>query len=149
MTPQEHNDLLDEVIEQLEAAREGEYSRDILDGYWNKGMDRAIEVIKKWKTTLEPDTSTTLDTSLEARLRYAEADVIRLHRENCDLRAKYEWINDPEPEKVDAWAIMLMSAAAKSGDPRVIKLAAQLANVQPCEKCGYIHYHCQCEIPNA
>lgn len=41
-------------------------------------------------------------------------------------------------------AVVLMSAAAKSGDPGAISLAAQLAGAAPCEKCNYVRLHCRC-----
>jgi len=45
----------------------------------------------------------------------------------------------PEKLKLD-----LLSAASKSGDPRVIELAAQLAGVEACSSCGYVHNRCRC-----
>lgn len=46
------------------------------------------------------------------------------------------------------WAVMLMGAAAKSGHAGTIRLAAQLAGAEPCDKCGYVWNHCKC-APNA
>lgn len=43
-----------------------------------------------------------------------------------------------------AFASVLMDAAAKSGDEGAIRLAAQLAGVAPCAKCGFVNYHCRC-----
>lgn len=45
---------------------------------------------------------------------------------------------------INAFAISLLSAAAKSGDAGAIKLAAQLADVAPCEQCGFVNYRCRC-----
>ena len=42
-------------------------------------------------------------------------------------------------------AIELMAAASRSGDEGAIRLAAQLADVAPCEKCGFIRSHCRCD----
>lgn len=61
-----------------------------------------------------------------------------------DLRAA---LAQPEPDPNQAAAIVLMSAAAKSGDPRAIELAAILANAAPCEKCGYVWHKCRCAQP--
>ena len=41
----------------------------------------------------------------------------------------------------------LFDAAAKSGNPKSIELAAQLSGVPPCEKCGYVIQHCRCPQP--
>ena len=46
-----------------------------------------------------------------------------------------------------ATALVLLSAAAKSGNPDAILLAAQLAEAAPCKTCGYVHFHCRCGIP--
>ena len=46
-----------------------------------------------------------------------------------------------------ATALVLLSAASKSGDPGAILLAAQLAEAAPCETCGYVNFHCRCGIP--
>ena len=43
-----------------------------------------------------------------------------------------------------ATALVLLSAASKSGDPGAILLAAQLAEAAPCKTCGYVHFHCRC-----
>ena len=43
----------------------------------------------------------------------------------------------------------LFDAAAKSGNPKSIELAAQLSGVPPCEKCGYVIQHCRCPQPAA
>lgn len=42
------------------------------------------------------------------------------------------------------FASLLLSAAAQSGDENTIKLAMQLAGCAPCEKCGYVNFHCKC-----
>lgn len=41
-------------------------------------------------------------------------------------------------------ATILLSAAAQSGNEGAIRLAAQLANAQPCPKCQFIWTHCRC-----
>ena len=43
-----------------------------------------------------------------------------------------------------AFAMVLLSAAAKSGHAGTLELAAQLANVAPCEKCRFVWYACRC-----
>ena len=43
------------------------------------------------------------------------------------------------------FAVALMSAAAKSGGAGAIRLAAQLAGAEPCERCGFVWNHCKCE----
>lgn len=48
------------------------------------------------------------------------------------------------------YAKLFMSAAMKSGNEGAIRLAAQLANAQPCEKCDFIWNKCRCTPkPNA
>lgn len=42
-------------------------------------------------------------------------------------------------------ALVLMQAAAKSGDPGSISLAAQLAGAAPCKDCGYVNFKCRCQ----
>lgn len=41
-------------------------------------------------------------------------------------------------------ALVLLSAAAKSGDPGAISLAAQLAGAAPCKDCGFVNFKCRC-----
>ena len=43
-----------------------------------------------------------------------------------------------------AFALTLLSEAAKSGHAGTMKLAAQLAGVPACEGCGYVKQHCRC-----
>lgn len=38
-------------------------------------------------------------------------------------------------------ARLFLAAALKSGNDGAIRLAAQLAGVKPCEKCGYVWNH--------
>ena len=47
-----------------------------------------------------------------------------------------------------ATALVLLSAASKSGDPGAISLAAQLAGAAPCGACGFVNYRCRCEAAN-
>ena len=55
---------------------------------------------------------------------------------------------NPEPEPFDrTTATVLLSAAAKSGDPGAIGLAAQLAGVPPCDGCGFVRNKCRCPQP--
>ena len=51
----------------------------------------------------------------------------------------------PQPNNYDA--VCMLSAASKSGDRGTVLLAAQLAGVAPCEKCGYVNSHCRCTEP--
>lgn len=51
---------------------------------------------------------------------------------------------DVPPKPDNTFARVLLDAAAKSGDPGAIRLAMQLGGVAPCEKCMFVHYHCQC-----
>jgi hypothetical protein len=61
-----------------------------------------------------------LDMSLEARLADAEADVLRLHKDKCDLLMKYEWCIKPADhigdaaEKVDADSVPVAIYQARS-----------------------------------
>lgn len=48
-------------------------------------------------------------------------------------------------EPVNYLAVVFLSAAAKSGHEGTIRLAAQLAGVQPCKKCGFVWNHCRCK----
>lgn len=50
--------------------------------------------------------------------------------------------DERKPDK--AFALMLLDAAAKSGDPAAIALAAQLAAAAPCKTCGFVNYRCRC-----
>lgn len=56
---------------------------------------------------------------------------------------------DPDAAPDKTFALLLMEAAAKSGDEGAIKLAAQLAGAGPCEKCGFVNYHCRCMTNDA
>jgi hypothetical protein len=49
-----------------------------------------------------------------------------------------------ETPRNTVFARILMDAAAKSGDPNAISLAAQLGGIAPCDKCGFVNYHCKC-----
>jgi hypothetical protein len=67
-------------------------------------------------------------------------------KQDDDSSAPVErWVR-PEPDFV--YALILLSAASKSRDEGALRLAAQLANAEPCGKCGYIWNHCRC-VPNA
>ncbi len=46
-------------------------------------------------------------------------------------------------------AIILLSAAARSGDPGAIALAAQLAGAPPCPVCNYVRFACRCKATAA
>lgn len=52
-----------------------------------------------------------------------------------------------QPDKT--FALLLMGAAAKSGDSNAIALAAQLAGAAPCEACGFVNWHCRCKQKTA
>ncbi len=49
----------------------------------------------------------------------------------------------------NAFACTLLSVAARTGDAGSIRLAAQLADAQPCPDCDFIWTHCRCVTPNA
>jgi hypothetical protein len=67
-----------------------------------------------------------------------------------DALRKYGWrdsapsVEQDERGGTKTFATLLMSAAAKSGDPKAIELAAHLAGVPPCAACGFVNYHCRC-----
>jgi hypothetical protein len=50
----------------------------------------------------------------------------------------------PRAPKYDASDIVLLAAAASTGAPGAITLAAQITGQQPCEKCGYVAHSCKC-----
>lgn len=50
----------------------------------------------------------------------------------------------PTPDAAD---LSILSAGAKSGDPGTLALAAQLAGVPACSRCGYVKQHCRCAAP--
>jgi hypothetical protein len=52
----------------------------------------------------------------------------------------------PEPPN-KAFGLVLLSAAARSGNRGAIELAAQLSGFAPCAACGYVHQHCRCAHP--
>lgn len=54
-----------------------------------------------------------------------------------------------EPTFDRTTALVLLSAAAKSGDPGAISLAAQLAGAAPCGICGFVNYKCRCKTAQA
>jgi hypothetical protein len=55
-----------------------------------------------------------------------------------------ETVRTPNNNPDKAFQVTLLSAAARSGDPGAISLAAQLSGAAPCEKCGYIKHACRC-----
>ena len=67
----------------------------------------------------------------------------RLERAMAERNASLTVKVQAQPDKTSAQ--ILMSAAAKSGDPGAIALAAQLAGAAPCEACGFVNWHCRCE----
>jgi hypothetical protein len=54
-----------------------------------------------------------------------------------------EWPSDAETQKTVIGTALLVEAS-KTGNPEVIKFAAQLADVPPCEACGYVQGNCRC-----
>lgn len=54
---------------------------------------------------------------------------------------------------IDPAAFELLRAACKTGNEGAIRLAAQLAGVPPCDKCGYVRvtgrvqHSCRCPLP--
>lgn len=46
-------------------------------------------------------------------------------------------------------ALLLLSAASKSGNEGAIRFAAQLAGATQCHGCGYVNFHCRCAAPKA
>jgi hypothetical protein len=67
-----------------------------------------------------------------------------------DNRMKRDPPAQPSAEPVEfdrPIALILMTAAAKSGNEGAMRLAAQLAGAAPCEKCGYVNFHCRCAAP--
>lgn len=55
-----------------------------------------------------------------------------------------EWPSDANKDNGSWWKVQMLAAAAQTGDPGVIKLAAQLAGVPPCEVCGFVKSNCRC-----
>lgn len=49
-----------------------------------------------------------------------------------------------KPDDDKAWKLLMLSAASKSGDPKVIELSAQLVGAAPCKLCGFVNSHCRC-----
>ena len=62
-----------------------------------------------------------------------------------EVAKRFNSLKDDNSQADDsAWQIMMLSAAARSGDPKVIELTAQLVGAAPCEKCGFLATKCRC-----
>ncbi len=82
-------------------------------------------------------------------LRPTQAEVIDLLRKvGAEFNAAQPPIAAPAGDD-RAWQIVLMTAAARSGDPGTIRLAAQLAGCPACEQCGYVKTACRCSTTSS
>jgi hypothetical protein len=72
----------------------------------------------------------------------AKAELADANRAACAALAAQP---APVPPFDRTTALVLLQAAAKSGDPGAISLAAQLAGAAPCKDCGYVNFKCRCE----